>query len=315
MGLCFNIATAVGRLKSTSEEKLNLRPRLAFFDGSWGASRGPAASLNYVYHEARENAPNLESLRICSPTSTEQQPTDPSKIRELEAQEDRALKQLTDLLETGEPLGAIHLELIQGPRGVYFYRKAFLVRLRQFADQHQLPIIADEVLTVGRTGKFFAFEHYAPEFEPDFVVFGKGVQVSGIAQIDRGKDTMVVATTAAAAVREVTGLVASPFDLLRSSQTLKTIFEESYLEKSTDTGAYLISKLNSFRLDTVGASGLGALIGLSRELKYNIISKNGPHIIWFESHTGRYRAQPPITLDRAEIDDALLMVQQDYTKL
>src|SRR5205814_858519 len=47
-------------------------------------------------------------------------------------------------------------------------------KLREIADRHQVLLIADEVITgFGRTGKWFALEHWG--VEPDMVSFAKGV--------------------------------------------------------------------------------------------------------------------------------------------
>ena len=47
-------------------------------------------------------------------------------------------------------------------------------KLRQIADRHKVLLIADEVITgFGRTGKWFALEHW--NVQPDIVSFAKGV--------------------------------------------------------------------------------------------------------------------------------------------
>ena len=49
-----------------------------------------------------------------------------------------------------------------------------LPRLREITGQHRILLIADEVQTgYGRTGRFFAVEHWA--VEPDILVMAKGI--------------------------------------------------------------------------------------------------------------------------------------------
>ena len=72
-------------------------------------------------------------------------------------------------------LTAIIIEpIVQGAGGMLIYSKDFLTRLRQWASQHNVHLIADEIMTgLGRTGLPLAC-HYA-NIEPDFLCLGKGL--------------------------------------------------------------------------------------------------------------------------------------------
>jgi acetylornithine/N-succinyldiaminopimelate aminotransferase len=67
---------------------------------------------------------------------------------------------------------AVFLELVQGEGGVNPAQPEFIAGLRQLCEEHQLLFIVDEVQTgLGRTGKFFAYEHYG--FTPDVMTIAK----------------------------------------------------------------------------------------------------------------------------------------------
>jgi acetylornithine/N-succinyldiaminopimelate aminotransferase len=69
---------------------------------------------------------------------------------------------------------AIMIEPIQGEGGVRVVPPAFLRGLRALCDKHGLLLIIDEVQTgVGRTGRFFAFEHSG--ITPDIATVAKGI--------------------------------------------------------------------------------------------------------------------------------------------
>ncbi len=69
---------------------------------------------------------------------------------------------------------AVTLELIQGEGGISVASDDFVQELVRLRDKYGFAIIADEVQTgVGRTGDFFAFEHYG--FKPDIVTMAKGI--------------------------------------------------------------------------------------------------------------------------------------------
>jgi acetylornithine/N-succinyldiaminopimelate aminotransferase len=69
---------------------------------------------------------------------------------------------------------AIMLEPIQGEAGVVVPPDGYLAALRAIADRAGVLLLLDEVQTgVGRTGRFFAFEH--EPVHPDVVTLGKGL--------------------------------------------------------------------------------------------------------------------------------------------
>ncbi len=71
-------------------------------------------------------------------------------------------------------VGAIKFEPIQGEGGVTAATQEFMRGARALCDKHDLLLILDEIQCgVGRTGKFFAYEHYG--IEPDVMCIAKGI--------------------------------------------------------------------------------------------------------------------------------------------
>jgi adenosylmethionine-8-amino-7-oxononanoate aminotransferase len=80
----------------------------------------------------------------------------------------------TLLDEDPETVAAILAEPVQGAGGVIVPPDDYWPKLRQIADRHNVLLIADEVITgFGRTGKWFALEHW--NVQPDIMSFAKGV--------------------------------------------------------------------------------------------------------------------------------------------
>jgi putrescine---pyruvate transaminase len=80
----------------------------------------------------------------------------------------------TLLDEDPETVAAILAEPVQGAGGVIVPPDDYWPKLREIADRHNVLLIADEVITgFGRTGKWFALEHW--NVQPDIVSFAKGV--------------------------------------------------------------------------------------------------------------------------------------------
>lgn len=83
-----------------------------------------------------------------------------------------------DLQETAQLIddetAAILVEPIQGEGGVRIPPQEFLKGLRKLCDEHGLLLIFDEVQTgCGRTGKWFAYQHF--DVQPDIMTLAKAV--------------------------------------------------------------------------------------------------------------------------------------------
>src|SRR5215813_9984333 len=97
------------------------------------------------------------------------------------------LRQLRHMLQTEtvpEDIAAILVEPVQGEGGYIVPPISFIQGLRQICNEHGILLIADEVQTgFGRTGKFFAMEHFG--VTPDIMLMAKGLAsglpLSGIA--------------------------------------------------------------------------------------------------------------------------------------
>ena len=82
------------------------------------------------------------------------------------------LRSFADLVD--DRTSAIFVETIQGESGINPCTDEFLAGLRHLCDRHKLLLLIDEVQCgVGRTGRFFAFEHAG--ILPDAIGMAKGL--------------------------------------------------------------------------------------------------------------------------------------------
>ncbi|HUE76281.1 MAG TPA: aspartate aminotransferase family protein [Chloroflexota bacterium] len=78
------------------------------------------------------------------------------------------------LSEGPETVAAFIAEPVQGAGGVIPPPDGYFQRVREICDRYEVLFIADEVITgFGRTGRWFALEHWG--VEPDIMSFAKGV--------------------------------------------------------------------------------------------------------------------------------------------
>src|SRR5215210_139894 len=98
------------------------------------------------------------------------------------------------LREGPDTVAAFIAEPVQGAGGVIVPPADYFPRIREICDQYEVLFIADEVITgFGRTGKWFALEHWG--VQPDIMDFAKGVTsaalpLGGIAISDEIRDTI-----------------------------------------------------------------------------------------------------------------------------
>lgn len=78
------------------------------------------------------------------------------------------------MIENESDVAAVIVEPIVGTNGVLIPPKEYMPRLRQICHAHDVLFIADEVMSgCGRTGKWFALEHW--DVVPDILTTAKGI--------------------------------------------------------------------------------------------------------------------------------------------
>lgn len=88
----------------------------------------------------------------------------------------RALAHLRRIIECEGPasIAAILMESIPGTAGVLVQPAGYMQGVRALCDEFGILLILDEVMAgFGRTGRWFAFEHFG--IQPDLITFAKGV--------------------------------------------------------------------------------------------------------------------------------------------
>ncbi len=265
INLAFNAAMISGRKRKG--EDLAIKPALVYFQGAYGAGRGDASMINWARWGVKAGPREIVHYALPSPTTIlepqyqyilEGKP----EGKELDKIEVLVFRKL-NLLEKGEtPVGAILLEAIQGSAGVRFYRQEFIIRLREWADERGIPIIADEILTGGgRTGNPFAYKYYEG-FEPDIVAFGKGLQIAGMASLNRDiqKESQQIGKYD---IGIVTNEASAPL-LLKGAAVMKYVRENNLMERASLIGQRLLFGIREIQRRKMGypeASGLGYFIG------------------------------------------------------
>lgn len=198
----------------------------------------------------------------------------------------------------------IMLELIQGEGGINVCSKDFVSELKNICDQNDILLIFDEIQTgVGRTGKFFCFEHYG--IKPHIWTLAKGIAgglpmgaIIALDDIAKALDPGTHATT----------FGGGPVICSAGCKIVDVISKETFLEEVRKKGEYIATKIKNMQGKyPVGViKGKGLLMGV--ELKINeptrIVElglKNG--LLLNVTAGNILRLLPPLNIKLEEIDE------------
>jgi 4-aminobutyrate aminotransferase len=136
---------------------------------------GPLAGISCIsdFHGRTLGALSFTLSKDVQKTNFPELPV--KRIKFCTADSDPQINELESLLKEYK-VSFILTEIIQGEGGLNVASKLFIQHVRKLADEYKVPLIFDEVQSrMGRTGKWWAYEHYG--VEPDIMTVAKALQV------------------------------------------------------------------------------------------------------------------------------------------
>jgi 4-aminobutyrate aminotransferase/(S)-3-amino-2-methylpropionate transaminase len=217
-----------------------------------------------------------------------------------------------------ENVAAIVVEPVQGEGGFVVAPPEFLAGIRRICDDNGIVMVVDEVQTgFGRTGRFFAIEHY--DVEPDLITIAKsiaaGLPLSGVlgkAAIMDAPDPSAVGGT----------YVGNPVAQAAGIAVLEVIDEEGVLERAGAVGDAIRSRMLAWqgRFEEIGdVRGLGAMLAIelvhdrgSKDPAPELVARlcdeafrNGLLLLSAGIYSNVVRVLVPLTIGDAELEEAL----------
>jgi acetylornithine/N-succinyldiaminopimelate aminotransferase len=221
---------------------------------------------------------------------------------------------LNDIAQVEEAMTAktvaVMLEPIQGEAGVFVASDTFLRDLRALTNRSGILLILDEIQTgIGRTGKFFGFQHAG--IEPDIMALAKGLgggiplgalvareDVCCFAHGDQGGtfNGNAFATAVGCAVME-------------------EIAKPGFLAGVTATGAYLAGRLTELsqkhKCGQVRGRGLLLALDLRREIGPQVAAQALQRGLLLNApRTDTLRFMPALTVTEREIDHMIAVLDE-----
>ncbi len=213
-----------------------------------------------------------------------------------------------------EEVAAIFVEPVQGEGGYIVPPNGWLAKLRKLCDKYGIMLVDDEVQSgIGRTGKWFAIEHW--DVEPDIVcsakALGSGMPISAMIAKDEVMSWPPGAHGSTYGGNPVAGAAALA--------TLNVIEEEGLMENATRVGGHLLEDLQGLASTSkmIGdVRGLGLMIGVEmvKDKKSKVKAKHETEEVMLEAFKrglmflpcgpNSMRFSPPLTITTKEADKA-----------
>lgn len=221
-----------------------------------------------------------------------------------------------------EEVAGILVESIQGEGGYIVPPAGFYPALRELCDKYDILMIVDEVQSgMGRTGKWWAIEHFG--VEPDIVTAAKGI-ASGMP------------LGACIARREIMDWEkgshgntygGNPISCAAALATIELI-ETEYMQNAAEVGQYTLDALTEIqsRHPSIGdVRGIGLMIGVefvkdrnSREPAGDLTERvvdlafeRG--LLMLSCGKSVIRIAPPLSISRSEVDEGLAIFEEAVT--
>ncbi|NTU76599.1 MAG: aminotransferase class III-fold pyridoxal phosphate-dependent enzyme, partial [Alphaproteobacteria bacterium] len=208
-----------------------------------------------------------------------------------------------------ESVCAVMLEPIQGEGGVYPATRDYLRAARKLCDQYDALLILDEVQTgVGRTGKWFAHQHFG--VTPDVMTLAKalggGMPIGACLARGDAATTLVPGDHAST-------FGGNPVVASAANAVLATIEEEQLCSQTQEKGDYLARRLKEeLGGQIVEIRGLGLMIGieLARPVaKKTMIDALKAGLIINAIGDNILRLLPPLILDESDIEKGVAILK------
>ena len=207
---------------------------------------------------------------------------------------------------------AIMVEPVLGEGGIKVIPDWCLRELRKICNQKKILLILDEVQCgIGRSGKFFAFEH--AKVKPDIVPIAKGIgggfPIGAVLMTKKAGSGMTPGTHGST-------FGGNPLAMSVGNAVLDQIFKKGFLKNVQKISKYFHSELKKIQKQYSNiikeVRGVGLLIGLqlhSDQAKF-IQKLMDNKLLTIRAGENVIRILPPLTVKKKEIDLAIKIIRK-----
>ena len=207
---------------------------------------------------------------------------------------------------------AIMVETIMGEGGIKVIPDFCLRHLRKLCNKKKILLILDEVQCgIGRTGKFFAYEH--AKIKPDIVPIAKGI--GGGFPIGACLMTKKVASGMTPGSHGTT-FGGNPLAMSVGNAVLDVIFKKGFLRNVQQTSKYFHNELQNLKKKypkvILEVRGMGLLLGLkiSKDQNKFINKLLENKLLAVRAAENVIRLLPPLNVKKKNIDEAVAILNK-----
>ena len=179
------------------------------------------------------------------------------------------LDSLEQAFKSDPSIGTLIIETVQGGAGIVHAPASYWKGVRELCTRHDVVWLADEVQCgIGRTGKFFAFEHYG--VIPDIVTLAKslggGKTAIGAYIARRDIHMRAYGPSKVALIHGPATFSGMGEGCVTAIEALNVLYDERLIENSATTGARLLTGLQKLQQTyprlIKEVRGMGLMIGI-----------------------------------------------------
>jgi acetylornithine/succinyldiaminopimelate/putrescine aminotransferase len=218
---------------------------------------------------------------------------------------------MEDLKMITDQSACVIMETIQGDAGVRIPTQAYMKALRKRCTETGTILILDEIQCgMGRTGKFFAFEHFGivPDILTVAKAFGGGLPIGAFI----ASKEMMEKFTFDPMLGHITTFGGNPVCCASALATLEVIDEEGLVAQVEEKGKYFEEQLQHPAIKEVRRIGLMFAVDFESAEKVSAIvnkaKEYGLICYWFLSHPYSFRIAPPLTITKDEIHESCQLI-------
>jgi 4-aminobutyrate aminotransferase-like enzyme len=223
-----------------------------------------------------------------------------------------------------DQIAGVIMESYQGV-GPDFAPTAYIKKLRAWCDEHQVVLIFDEVQAgFGRTGKFWAFEHYEGVV-PDIICCGKGISSSLPISAVLGRSHLMDQFPPGSMTSTHTG---NPICCVAAMASLRKILHEDLTGNAARLGPVMLNALKAIQAKHPSVIGHATAVGLvgglqtvkagtktpDHDLAHRIIELCFQRGVLFFAPVGAWgqtvKLAPPLTITLAALHEGLAVLAQ-----
>jgi len=211
---------------------------------------------------------------------------------------------LEDLNKITKNTAAVILETIQGGAGFIIPKNDYLKKIKKRCEEVGALLILDEIQTgIGRTGKFWGFEHYG--IIPDIIIAGKGLGGGMPIGAFIAKKNLMDLLKENPTLGHITTFGGHPIIASAGVATVQTILNSKLIKETLEKEALIRELLIHPKIIEIRGKGLmlAALVE-SNEMASKIIHKcleYGLILFFLLFEEKAIRITPPLTISKKEI--------------